>query len=433
MVKEAPLMSRRHRVIVIGAGFGGLHAAKGLAEAPVDVLLVDANNFHTFSPLLYQVATAGLDADDIAFPARGIFHRQRNVDFRMGRVSAIDVADREVELADGTRLSYDHLVVAAGAVTSDYGIPGVREHAFGLKSLADAVALRTHVLRWFERAAVDPSLVDDGALTIVIGGGGPTGVELAGGMSELFRNVLVKDFPHLDVRRARVVLVEAADRLLGTFAPKLSNRAFRTLTKRGIEVILSTGVEKVDADAVHLSDGQRIPTKTIVWTAGVHANPLLALLDDVEHDRSGRVVVNPDLTVPGHPELLIVGDAAAAGDGRGGTLPGVAQVAMQGGRHAARTIAAQLASRPSKPFHYFDKGTMATIGRHDAIAQLPGGLRLTGPIGWLAWLGLHILYLMGFRNRANVLVNWAWNYFTYDRGSRIIGEHEEGDPAQPLP
>jgi NADH dehydrogenase len=422
-------MSRRHLVIVVGAGFGGLHAAKGLAKAPVDVLLVDANNFHTFSPLLYQVATAGLDADDIAFPARGIFHRQRNVDFRMGRVTAVDTADREVELADGTRLAYDHLVLAAGAVTNDYGIPGVEEHAFGLKSLDDAVALRTHVLRWFERAAVDPSLVDDGALTIVIGGGGPTGVELAGGMSELFGKVLVKDFPNLDVRRARVVLVEAADRLLGTFAPKLSSRAYRTLTERGIEVILSTGVEKVDADSVQLSDGQRIAAKTIVWTAGVRANPLLGLLDGVERDRAGRVVVLPDLTVPGHPELLVVGDAAAADDRRGGTLPGVAQVAMQGGRHAARTIEAQLAGRPSEPFHYLDKGTMATIGRHDAVAQLRGGLRLTGAIGWLAWLGLHILYLIGFRNRANVLVNWAWNYLTYDRGSRIIGEGDGDDRA----
>jgi NADH dehydrogenase len=421
-------MSRRHRVIVIGAGFGGLHAAKALAKAPVDVLVVDANNFHTFAPLLYQVATAGLDADDIAFPARGIFHRQRNVDFRMGRVTAVDLPAREIELADGTRIGYDHLVVAAGAVTNDYGIPGVEEHAFGLKSLTDAVALRSHVLRWFERAAVDPSLVDDGALTIVIGGGGPTGVELAGGMSELFGKVLVKDFPHLDVRRARVVLVEAADRLLGTFAPKLSSRAYRTLTKRGVEVVLSTGVEKVDGDAVHLSDSQRIPAKTIVWTAGVRANPLLDVLEGVERDRTGRVVVNPDLTVPGHPELLVVGDAAAAGDGGGGVLPGVAQVAMQGGRHAARTIVAQLAGLPSEPFHYLDKGTMATIGRHDAVAQLRGGLRLTGTIGWLAWLGLHILYLMGFRNRANVLVNWAWNYLTYDRGSRIIGEHEGDDP-----
>jgi NADH dehydrogenase len=347
----------------------------------------------------------------------------------MGRVTSVDTADREIELADGTRLAYDHLVLAAGAVTNDYGIPGVEEHAFGLKSLDDAVALRTHVLRWFERAAVDPSLVDDGALTIVIGGGGPTGVELAGGMSELFGKVLVKDFPNLDVRRARVVLVEAADRLLGTFAPKLSSRAYRTLTKHGIEVILSTGVEKVDADSVLLSDGQRIAAKTIVWTAGVRANPLLGLLDGVERDRAGRVVVLPDLTVPGHPELLVVGDAAAADDRRGGTLPGVAQVAMQGGRHAARTIEAQLAGRPSEPFRYLDKGTMATIGRHEAVAQLRGGLRLTGAIGWLAWLGLHILYLIGFRNRANVLVNWAWNYLTYDRGSRIIGEGDGDDRA----
>jgi NADH dehydrogenase len=411
-------------VIVIGAGFGGLTAAKALAKAPVDVLLIDANNYHTFSPLLYQVATAGLDADDIAFPARGIFHRQRNVNFRMGRVAAIDVEDHSVTLADGEVFGYDHLVMAAGVVTAHYDVPGVEQHGFGLKTLSDAVALRSHILRWFESTSSDPSLLDAGALTVVIAGGGPTGVELAGGLSELFGRVLTKDFPNLDVRRARVVLVEATDRLLSTFAPRLSERAYRTLTNRGVEVILSTGVDKASADSVHLADGRTIPTKTLVWTAGVRGSDLLGALG-VPRDRAGRIIVNTDLTVPGHPELLVVGDAAACPDGSGGTLPGVAQVAIQGGRHAGRTIGAQLAGEPSKPFRYFDKGTMATIGRHDAVAQLPGGIRFTGTIGWLAWLGLHLLYLIGFRNRANVLVNWAWNYLTYDRGSRILGEDED--------
>ena len=415
-------------MVIIGAGFGGLSAAKALRDAPVDVLLVDANNFHTFSPLLYQVATAGLDADDVAFPARGILHHHRNADFRMGRVVGIDVAERSVTLADGVRISYDHLVVAAGAVTAHYGIPGVEEHALGLKTLSDAVALRSHILRWFEEASAHPELIDDGALTVVIAGGGATGVELAGGLSELFTHVLAKDFPNLDVRRARVVLVEMADRLLGTFAPKLSSRAYRTLTRRGVEVALAVGVDKAAADAVYLSDGRRIPTKTLVWTAGVRASPLLSLLA-VELDRAGRVIVNPDLTVPGHPELLVIGDAAAYASGEG-TLPGVAQVAIQGGRHAGRTIRAQLDGQSTEPFRYLDKGTMATIGRHDAVAELPGGLRLAGPVGWLAWLGLHLLYLIGFRNRANVVVNWAWNYLTYDRGSRIIGE--AADRREPL-
>jgi len=414
-------VSHRHRVVVIGAGFGGLAAVKALAAAPVDVVLVDANNFHTFQPLLYQVATAGLDADDVAFPARGIFHRQPNVDFRMRRVTGVDLDQRLVTFEGGGELGYDHLVLAAGAVSADYGIPGVNEHAFGLKSLADAVALRSHVLRCFEDAADDPQLIDDGLLTVVIAGGGPTGVELAGGLVELFTKVLRKDFPTLDLRRARVVVVEMADRLLGTFAPRLSGRARRTLSRRGVEIMLGVGVEKVDSSAVHLTDGSRIPTRTLVWTAGVVATPLARTLG-VAEGAGGRIAVAPDLSVPGHPEVFAVGDIATGTDAKGRPLPGVSPVAIQGGRHAGRMICAQLEGRPTKPFRYYDKGSMATIGRHDAVAELPGGIRLTGTLGWLAWLGLHLLYLIGFRNRANVLVNWTWNYLTYDRGSRIIGE-----------
>jgi NADH dehydrogenase len=410
-------MSRRHRVVVIGAGFGGLNAVKALRDAPVDVLLVDANNFHTFQPLLYQVATAGLDADDIAFPARGIFHRQRNVDFLMEPVTGIDL-DRRVVVLGANEVAYDHLVIAAGAVTADYGIPGVAEHAFGLKSLADAVALRSHILRCFEHAAASPASAGDGLLTVVISGGGPTGVELAGGLAELFGTVFRRDYPNLDLRRARIVLVEKADRLLATFAPRLSTRAYRTLTSRGVEVMLGVGVDKAEPGAVHLSDGIRIDTATLVWTAGVRASPLAAGVDN--HGPGGRVIVRPDLSLAGHPEVFAVGDIASIeGDP---SMPGVAQVAIQGGRHAGRMIAAQLDGQSTTPFRYRDKGSMATIGRHDAVAELPGGLRLTGTIGWLAWLGLHLLYLIGFRNRLNVLVNWTWNYLTYDRGSRIVGD-----------
>jgi NADH dehydrogenase len=413
-------MSHRHQVVVIGAGFGGLAAAKALRDAPVAVTLVDANNFHTFQPLLYQVATAGLDADDVAFPARGIFHRQRNVDFRMERVTGIDLDRRVVHMTEGD-LDYDNLVIAAGAVSAYYGVPGVAEHAFELKSLADAVALRSHVLRTFERAATDPAAIGDGTLTIVISGGGPTGVELAGGLAELFASVFRKDYPNLDVRRARIVLVEMAERLLGTFAPRLSKKAYRSLTRRGVEVVLGVGVDKVEADAVHLSDGTRIPANTLVWTAGVEASPLAKALG-VPVSRGGRLVVNPDLSLPDHPEVFAVGDISTIGGAADGGLPGVAQVAIQGGRHAGRMIHARLDGQPTAPFRYFDKGSMATIGRHDAVAELPGGIRLSGVIGWWAWLGLHLLYLIGFRNRANVLVNWAWNYVTYDRGSRIVGD-----------
>ncbi len=416
-------MEHRHRVVVIGAGFGGLAAAKGLARVPVDVVLVDANNFHLFQPLLYQVATAGLDSDDIAYAARGIFHRQPNVDFRMGRVTGIDLKERTVKLDDGHAVAYDHLVIAAGAVINTYGISGVDEHAFALKSLDDAVALRSHVLRQFEDAAADLALIDQGALTVVIVGGGPTGVELAGGLIELFTKVLAKDYRALDVRRARIVVVEALDRVLSTFHPRLSDRATRALRRRGVEVVLDAAVDKVDAHAVHLKDGSRIPARTLVWTAGVQASPLASTLG-VEMTRGGRVVVSPDLSIPGHAEVFVVGDMAASYDKAGVLLPQVAQVGIQGGRHAAAQIARRLDGRPTTAFRYFDKGSMATIGRHDAVCELPGGIRISGPVGWAAWLGLHLVYLVGFRNRANVLVNWGWNYLTYDRGSRLIGGDE---------
>ena len=419
---------------VVGAGVGGLELVTHLKDVPVDVVLVDANNFHTFQPLLYQVATAGLDSDDIASPVRGIVGRQRNVDVRLGRVTGIDVAGRRLLLDDGPPVEYDRLVLAAGAVTNTFATPGVEEHGFGLKHLSDAVRLRQHVLRQFERAAVDPSLIDDGVLNVVIAGGGPTGVELAGGLTELYRNVLSKDFPTIDVRRARIILAEPAGVLLSTFHPKLSERARRTLAKRGVEMVLGQGVASTDGKAVELTDGTRIPSTTLVWTAGVRANPLAEVLaEQLGPDtltRGGRVVVEDDLTVPGHPEIAVVGDLAAARDRDGDVLPQVAPVAIQAGRLVARNLAAELEGRPPEAFHYLDKGSMATIGRHDAVAQLPGGLRFSGPLGWVAWLVLHLVMLIGFRNRANVLVNWAWNYVTYDRGSRLIVGTDEG-PASP--
>ncbi len=419
-------MERRHRVVVIGAGFGGLAVARTLAGAPVDVVLIDANNFHTFQPLLYQVATAGLDADDIAHPVRGIVARHRNVDVRLGKVVDIDVEHRRVVFEDGPSLGYDDLVVAAGAVTNTYGVPGVDEHGCGLKSLADALELRSHVLRQFERVAVDPSLADDGVLNIVIAGGGPTGVELAGGMSELIRRVLHRDFPTLDVRRARIVVVEPTDRLLGAFEPSLSESARRTLAARGVEVALGTSVQAVDDKSVLLGDGRRIPTTTLVWTAGVKASPLAQVLarqlGDGALTRGGRIVVGDDLTVPGHPEITVVGDLAAATGADGALLPQVAPVAMQGGELAARNILARLEGAAPRSFRYRDKGSMATIGRNAAVAQLPLRIRLRGFPGWLSWLALHLVMLVGFRNRINVLVNWAWSYLTYDRASRIIVE-----------
>lgn len=419
-------MERRHRVVVVGAGFGGLTAAKGFRRSPVDVTVLDANNFHTFQPLLYQVATAGLDADDVAYAVRGVFRRQRNVEVHMARVTGIDLDAKAltIDRAGVTdTVDYDSLVLAAGAISTTYGVPGVEEHAVPLKTLDDALRLRLKILERFEQASSDPSLIQEGKLNVVVCGGGPTGVELAGATMELFTKVLAKDFPTLNVRAVRVVLVEAAPRLLGTFTEKSGERARRTLTRRGVEVRVGVGVDKIVEGAVHLADGSVIPAGTVAWTAGVRANPLAESMG-LELTKGGRIVVNPDLSVPGHPDVFVVGDIAASparpdGDG---LLPQVAQPAIQGGRHAARQIIRRLDGLATEPFRYHDKGSMATIGRSDAIAEFPNGWRLQGFIGWLAWLGLHLLYLIGFRNRANVLVNWAWNYITYDRGSRIVGD-----------
>jgi len=429
-------MERRHRVVVVGAGFGGLSLLRSLADAPIDLVLVDANNFHTFQPLLYQVATSGLDSDDIAYPVRGIVARHGgNADVRLGRVTGLDLESRRVLFDDGAPLEYDQLVLAAGAVTNTYGTPGVSEHAFGLKNLADALALRAHVLRQFERVSVDRSLIDAGALNFVVAGGGPTGVELAGGLVELFDRVLTKDFPTLDVRLARVVLVEPTDRLLGSFEPRLSAMARRTLAARGVEVALEVGVASTDGKVVELTDGRRIPIGTLIWTAGVKASPLAQCLADQlgaeALTRGGRVVVEPDLSVPGHPEVFVIGDLAGSVDDHGQLLPQVAPVAMQGGEHVAEVIRNSLEGRPGAPFRYHDKGSMATIGRHAAVAQLPNGLRLSGTPGWLAWLGLHLVMLVGFRNRVNVLVNWAWSYLTYDRASRLIVDDDEHPLGHP--
>ncbi len=416
-------------VVIVGAGFGGLAAARGLLGAPVEVTLVDANNFHTFQPLLYQVATAGLDSENVAHAIRGIVRpgrrRPGNVGVRMARVTGIDLESRHVCLDDGDRLTYDMLVIAAGAVSHHFDVPGVVEHAFPLKHLDDALRLRAHVLDRFERVAADPAAASDGALDVVVCGGGPTGVEMAGALRELYVRVLAKDFPQLPVRDARIVLVELADRLLTPFTPKSSARALRTLERRGVEVRLGVGVAEVDTAGVRLTDGTVIPAGTTVWATGVTADPLAATLD-TPTGRGGRLVVEPDLSLPGRPEVFVVGDIAATPDHDGTPLPQVAAPAMQGGRHVARQIILRSQGRPTEPFRYRDKGQMATIGRHDAVTELANGWRLSGPIGWASWLALHLVYLMGFRNRINVFVDWSWNYLTYDRASRILRETDRG-------
>jgi NADH:ubiquinone reductase (H+-translocating) len=417
------------KIVVVGAGFGGLNVVRSLRHADVDITLVDVNNFHLFQPLLYQVATAGLDADDIAYPVRGTLRRQKNAHFRLGRVTALDLDGRTVRLRDGSSLPFDVLVLAIGAVSASFGVPGVEEHALELKSLLDAERVRAHILHSFETASIALTSgqgLDANALDVVIVGGGPTGVELAGGIRELYDGVLARDFRDLDVRAANITLVEATDRVLGTFAPRLSDSAAMALRKRNIVLALGTGVDRVIPGGVELADGRKILGGTVIWAAGVRANPL-AVEFGLPTGRGGRVAVLPDLTIDGHPELFVVGDVAASPSDDGAPLPQVAQVAIQGGRHVAKQIERRLEGLPSKPFRYKDKGSMATIGRNAAVTQLPNGIKLTGPIGWLAWLGLHLLYLVGFRNRANVFVNWAWNYLTYDRGARLIGD-DTNDP-----
>lgn len=416
---------RRHQVVVVGAGFGGLAVARGLTDSPVDVTVIDARNHHTFQPLLYQVATAGLDVDDVCHSVRGIFQRQRNVRVMLARMTGIDQNRRCIVTADGATVPYDSLVLACGAVTADFGVPGVQDHAFGLKNAADALDLRDHVLRQFEDVDARPD-GSPGRLTFVVVGAGPTGVELAGGLAELVHRVLRRDFPGLDVDRVRIVLLEASDAVLGTFAPRLGRRARRALERLGVEVKTGTTVAEVTAESAVLGDGSSIDTQTVVWAAGVRANPIGAALG-LETDRGGRVVVDEMLRVAGSSGVYAIGDLAGSSGEAGRPLPQVAPVAIQGGEHVAATIAALVGvGEDPGPFSYRDKGSMATIGRHAAVAELPGGRAVSGPVGWVAWLALHLVMLIGFRNRANVVVNWVWNYLTYDRGSRVIIDRSDG-------
>ncbi len=396
------------RVVIVGGGFAGLNAAKSLRRADVEITIVDRRNFHLFQPLLYQVAMAALNPSDIAYPIRSIFRGQENVKaVLLGDVTDVDL-DRKAIVVDGKdSVHYDVLVLATGATHSYFGKDEWEEVAPGLKTVEDALAIRARVLRAFEQAELNPA---DAAkqMTFVVVGAGPTGVELAGALSEIAVHAMGKEFDRVDPAQARVVLVEGADRVLPPYVPSLSASAQRQLEELGVEVKADSLVEDMDADGVTLSDGSRIEAATVLWAAGVAASPIGRMVGQV--DRAGRVLVNDDLSVPGRPEVFVVGDLAAVSG-----VPGVAPAAMQMGRHVGKMIA----SGERREFRYKDKGSLATIGRARAVADIRG-IRFGGFFAWLAWLVIHIFYLIGFRNRFFVLAGWAWHYLTFRRGARII-------------
>ncbi|MBV9101159.1 MAG: NAD(P)/FAD-dependent oxidoreductase [Candidatus Dormibacteraeota bacterium] len=408
--------ARRPRVVIVGAGFAGLACARALRRVPVDVTLVERTNYHLFQPLLYQVASGLLDPSQIAAPVRSVLRRTHNCDVLMAEVTSVDLQERRVHTA-ARDLDYDFLVVAAGSATDYFGDASLRARAIGLKDLDDALALRSRLLRNFERAAVCTDAAQrKRLLTFVVVGGGPTGVEFAGAVAELINHVLPKDYREVDFAEVRVMLCEAGDRLLPTFAPRLSRSAQRNLERKKVDVRLGTALREVTTDGVVMPDGESVPADMVVWTAGVRAVPLLG--EGAPQVRHGRVEVTPSLHLASHPEVFVLGDMAAL-DVEGQPLPMLAPVAIQGGEHTARVIAARLRGREDAPFRYRDKGTMATVGRGAAVAQI-GPLHINGLIGWLIWLFIHLLYLVGFRSRLIALWTWGWNYFFYDRPVRLI-------------
>jgi len=422
-------MSSRPKVVIVGGGFGGLQAATHLKSADVDITLVDRRNFHLFQPLTYQVATGALSPGEVAYPLRAIFKRRRNVEVLMAEVNGFELDSRQVLLESEPPLPYDTLIVGGGSSYSYFGHDDWRQLAPEIKSLESALAMRGRILTAFEHAETEQDADARRALlTFVIVGAGPTGVEMAGQIAELARDTVASDFRKIDPREARVLLVETADRVLTAFPPSLSRRAARSLQRIGVTPLLQHTVVGIDGESVTVSaqDGDRetIPARTVIWAAGVNASPLarqLGELTGAEVDRAGRLTVEPDLTLPGHPEVLALGDMVRVRreNGEVETLPGVAPVAMQQGRYAAKLVRARLNNKTIGPFHYRDKGNLATIGRASAVADLHF-LRLSGFLAWITWLTVHLWYLVGFQNRMLVFIRWSISFFTRGRGARLI-------------
>jgi NADH dehydrogenase len=412
---------KRRHVVIVGGGFAGLNAAKGLADVDVDVTLVDRTNHHLFQPLLYQVATASLSPADIAAPIRSVLSEQQNARVLYAEVRSVDLANRRLVLEEG-HLDYDLLVLAMGAVTSYFGHDDWAAYAPGLKTLNDALSVRERMLLAFEAAERETDAAErERQLTFVVIGGGPTGVEMAGAFAELARFVLARDFRAIDARSARVVLVERGARVLATFATELSESAEQQLASLGVEVKKDVAVARIDASGVHLEGGETLRAATVLWGAGVSGHPLGATLG-VPLDRAGRVLVGADCALSDHPEVYVIGDAAACTDDKGVSVPGLCPAAIQQGHFVAEHIARRIRGEAPRTFTYVDKGTMATIGRSRAIAQL-GSMRMTGFLAWLTWMAVHVLFLIGFRNRFVVMFQWMWQYVTWKRGARLITGH----------
>ncbi len=422
-------MAERHQVVIIGGGFGGLAAAQSLRGANVDVTLIDRRNFHLFQPLLYQVATGALSPANIAAPLRSVLGRQKNCQVVLGEVTGFDIAKKSVLLRD-EQIPFDSLIVAAGATNNYFGNDNWQQFAPGLKTVEDATEIRRRILSAFEKAERCSAISDrQRCLTFVVVGGGATGVEMAGAISELSRHTLRKDFRNFDPASTRIVLVEGHDRVLPPYSEKSSHKAEKALARMGVEVWTSSKVKDIQPDHVMVERGgtiQRIDTETVVWGAGVRASPLGKLIADVAGasiDKGGRVIVQPDLTLPGHPNIFVIGDMAAA-TSNNKPVPGVAQGALQAGKFAAHAILDQLAGKTDRSsFTYWDKGSMATIGRNAAVCEI-GFLKFNGSLAWLAWLFVHIMYLISFSNRAMVLFQWFWNYMTRNRSARLITGRE---------
>jgi NADH:ubiquinone reductase (H+-translocating) len=416
-------------VIILGAGFGGIGALKKLRDANVRLTLIDKHDYHTFQPLLYQVATDELTPDEVGFPIRDLLHHYQNITFHQAVVTSIDPAIRQVTMDSVAPLKYDYLILALGAVVNFFQTPGADRYAFPLYTMDDAIRLKEHVLKTFEAVDKNPALIEDGALNFCVVGGGPTGVEVSGALAELLRIEIQQDYPNLPVDTAQVLLYEGLPHLLPPFKPKLQNYARKALEERGVKVQTGTGVRKVGPTSIELATGETVKTHTLVWAAGLKANPIVHGLG-VELVHGGCIPVGPDLQVKDHPGVFAIGDIAVMTDGKTGQrLPGLGATALQAGHHAGETIKRLMEGKPPEPFKYMDKGTMAQIGRGSAVIELPTGQTMTGQLAWLAWLGVHLTLLNGAEEKISTVVDWGWSIFTKEEAKRTILSDEDVPPV----